>query len=37
MKRIYGYIRLSPKEQGENRYLNKLLEAGVPEKSGFYG
>ena len=35
MKRIYGYIRLSPKEQGENRYLNKLLEAGVPENQVF--
>lgn len=31
MKKVYGYFRLSPKEQNENSYLTKLLEAGVPE------
>ncbi|MBR1473334.1 MAG: recombinase family protein [Paludibacteraceae bacterium] len=31
MKKVYGYIRLSPKEQSENNYSTKLAEAGVPE------
>ena len=31
MKKTYGYFRSSPKEQNENSYLTKLLEAGVPE------
>ena len=35
MKRLYGYIRVSPKEQGENSYLKKLLEAGVPDNQIF--
>ena len=31
MKKVYGYIRLVPKEQSENNNLTKLAEAGVPE------
>lgn len=31
MKKVYGYVRLSPKEQSENNNLTKLAEAGVPE------
>ena len=33
MKKVYGYIRLSPKEQNENGYLTKLLEADVAESN----
>ena len=31
MKKVYGYIRLSPREQNENTDLAKLREAGVEE------
>ena len=31
MKKVYGYIRLSPREQSENNDLTKLREAGVDE------
>lgn len=33
MNKVYGYFRLSPKEQNENCYLAKLLEAGVSENN----
>ena len=31
MRRIFGYIRLTIKEQNDNTYMARLLEAGVPE------
>lgn len=31
MKKVFGYIRLTIKEQNDNSYLARLLEAGVPE------
>ena len=35
MKKVFGYIRLTVKEQNETSYLTNLLEAGVP-KSHIY-
>ena len=31
MKKVFGYIRLTIKEQNDDSYLTRLLEAGVPE------
>lgn len=31
MRKVFGYIRLTIKEQNDNSYLARLLEAGVPE------
>ena len=31
MKIVFGYIRLTIKEQNDDSYLTRLLEAGVPE------
>ena len=34
---IYGYMRVSSKEQNEDRQKLALLEAGVPETHNLYG
>ena len=34
-KKIYGYIRVSTREQNEDRQLIALREIGVPEKNIF--
>lgn len=35
MKKYYGYVRVSTREQHEDRQVSKLLEAGVPEENLF--
>ncbi len=32
-KKIYGYVRVSTREQKEDRQVTALIEAGVPEKN----
>ena len=31
MSKVFGYIRLTPREQNKNSYMVRLLETGVPE------
>ncbi len=33
MERVYGYIRVSSKEQNEDRQVNAMREFGVTEKN----
>lgn len=35
--KVYGYMRVSSKEQNEDRQLIALKEMGVPEKKYLYG
>ena len=33
MQQVYGYIRVSTRDQNEERQLNAMREFGVPEKN----
>lgn len=34
---VYGYIRVSTREQKEDRQRTAMRKAGVPERNIFYG